>query len=82
MLVIFKMLANANRVSILLAMRNSNAALSVNDICTITKLPQPKVSDHLRLLKIYKIVEAKQESTNMLYKIKDEVVANLIQNFQ
>ena len=78
MVVIFKALANANRLHILQTLYRANSALSVNDIAAHTNLPQPKVSDHLKLMRINKIVQAKQENAKMLYSIADGVVASFI----
>ncbi len=79
MLVIFKALANANRIAILKAIASTKEkGMSVSDIAHSVKLSQPKASDHLKLLRIQKIVAAKQTGTRMDYVIKDPIVLELL----
>jgi DNA-binding transcriptional ArsR family regulator len=78
-LAVFKALANVNRINILKTIHKTQQnSLTVNEIAEQTKLPQPKVSDHLKLMRISKIVKAKQDGTLMHYSINDPFTAHLL----
>jgi len=79
MLAIFKVLSNSNRIKILHLINDSKLGfLSVNDIFSKLDVAQPTVSDHLKLMRLHKIVRAKQDGSNMFYSIKDSFVQELI----
>jgi len=79
MLAVFKALANTNRINILKAIAHSPAgSLTVNEIAQELNLAQPKISDHLKLMRINRIVRARQNGTKMNYFIKDPIVPKLI----
>jgi len=72
--------ANANRLKILKAIIASpNGELNVSSLCAELKLMPPKVSDHLKLLRINKIVSAKQIGIMINYSIKDPIVYMLLE---
>jgi len=78
-LMIFKALANINRLHILLAIQKSeNNELSVGQIHNLLDINQSTISDHLKLLRIQKIVRARQVSTNMFYSISEPLVKQLV----
>ena len=79
-LAIFKMLANANRLKILRAILTSkNTELNVTEIANQLKLAMPKVSDHLKLLRINKIVKARQAGVEMLYSVREPAVVKFLE---
>ena len=79
MLAIFKMLANVNRVTILRAINSAkDKTLTVSEIEELMDISQSTISDHLKLMRVQKIVRAKQDGLNMHYSISDPFVTELI----
>ena len=80
-LVIFKMLANANRLKILKAIiASTDGKLNVTSLSKQLKLTPPKISDHLKLMRIHKIVRAKQVGTEMFYSLQEEIIPTLLED--
>ena len=80
-LAVLKALANANRLKILKALLASpNNALHVSDLSRQLQLPAPKISDHLKLLRMHKLVKAKQNGPFMFYSIHDPIIYTLLAN--
>ncbi len=79
MLAIFKAMANTNRIKILrLIHLTKSGKLSVNEIVAKMDISQPTISDHLKLMRIHKIVRAKQKGSIMHYSIIEPLVMELI----
>jgi DNA-binding transcriptional ArsR family regulator len=73
---VFAMLADATRVRIILALRDTE--LSVNELAeTIGKSPTA-VSQHLAKLRLGRIVAARQEGTRMYYRLENEHARRLV----
>jgi DNA-binding transcriptional ArsR family regulator len=73
---VFAMLADATRVRIILALRDTE--LSVNELAeTIGKSPTA-VSQHLAKLRLGRIVAARQEGTKMYYRLENEHARRLV----
>jgi DNA-binding transcriptional ArsR family regulator len=73
---VFAMLADATRVRIILALRDTE--LSVNELAeTIGKSPTA-VSQHLAKLRLGRIVAARQEGTKMYYRLENEHARQLV----
>ncbi len=51
---------------------------NVNDISNALNLAQPKVSHHLRILKDSKVVVCEKAGKNVVYKINDEHIEEII----
>lgn len=78
-LVVFKMLANANRLKILRAIiASKDGELNVSEIAKLLNLPLPKVSDHLRLMRVNKILKSRQAGALMFYALKEPAVAKFL----
>ena len=79
MLAIFKCLANVNRLKILQMINSSdNKTMNVNEIYKQMEIAQPTISDHLKLMRMNKVVSAKQDGNNIHYSIKGALVLELI----
>ena len=78
-LAVFKTLANANRIKILKAIITSPTnELNVTSLTELLNLSAPKVSDHLKIMRINKIVQARQIGSVMMYSIKDQNIPKLL----
>ena len=65
-LAVFKALANTNRLKIIKLIANSKTGqLSVNEITELLEISQPSTSDHLKILRLNKIIKAKQTGSLM-----------------
>ena len=79
MLAIFKALANTNRLKILkLIYAAQDGKISVSELVENMDINQSTISDHLKLMRIQKIVRAQQQGYNMFYSINEPLVAELI----
>jgi ArsR family transcriptional regulator len=79
MLAIFKVLSNTSRIKILRSIYASkDSRLSVNEIVDKMEISQPTISIHLKLMRIQKILKAKQEAQHIYYSITEPLVAELI----
>ncbi len=74
---LFKTLAHPVRLCIL-AMLIKEEQSNVTDIQCCLDVPQPTVSQHLAKLKSAGILSAERSGTEIIYKIKDDQVKNLI----
>lgn len=71
-----KVLAHPVRICILKGL--SERERSVNEMCDCLNSPQPSISLHLSKLKSAGIVEAERQGNNMIYRVKDKRIADLI----
>lgn len=79
MLQIFKALANVNRLEILAIINASKAgSVTVSEMVAKMEISQPSISDHLKIMRIQKIIRAKQDGINMYYSIREPLVTELI----
>ncbi len=74
---VFSMLADATRVRIILALRNSGE-LSVNHLAEIVDKTPAAVSQHLAKLRLARMVIARQEGTKAFYRLADEHASQLV----
>ncbi len=74
---LFKTIAHPVRLCILAMLIKENES-NVTDIQCCLDVPQPTVSQHLAKLKSAGILAAERNGTEIIYKIKDEGVKNLI----
>jgi len=79
MLAVFKSLSNTNRLKILrLIYFSPKRLLNVGEIYEKMEIAQPTISDHLKLLRLNKIIRAKQHGSYMFYSIADPLALELI----
>jgi DNA-binding transcriptional ArsR family regulator len=70
-----KALADENRIRLLLRLRKGKA--NVNELTEELGISQGSVSKHLAVLKQVGLVEARQQGTQSIYRIRDESVFDL-----
>ena len=75
---LFKALSAPSRLLILSAVAHEPS--SVSALTEATKLSQPLVSQHLRLLRGINLVTAVQSVREIIYSLTDDHVANVIQD--
>ena len=68
-----KIIAEPNRLKILCLLQKQE--LCVCDIWQHLNLPQNLVSHHLKVLKDYKLVESRKESTRVIYSINFQAIS-------
>jgi DNA-binding transcriptional ArsR family regulator len=73
---VFSLLADATRVRIILALRNSE--LSVSELADRIGKSPTVISQHLAKLRWGRIVEARKEANRMYYRLIDEHVRELV----
>lgn len=73
-----KLIASPVRLCIL-AMLIKEEISNVTDMQCCLDVPQPTVSQHLAKLKSAGILSAERNGTEMIYKIKNEEVKNIVQ---
>jgi ArsR family transcriptional regulator, lead/cadmium/zinc/bismuth-responsive transcriptional repressor len=73
---IFKMLGDATRLKILMAL--SRSELCVGDLASLLSLTESAVSHQLRLMKSMRLVRHRREGKMMYYVLDDEHVEDLI----
>lgn len=79
---IFKVLANAKRLSILHALDGKE--MSVGDITKLIGIRKPNVSQHLTVLRYARLVKARRHATTVYYKVTDPKILEccaIIQHF-
>lgn len=76
----FKSIAHPVRLCILVMLLQEKQS-NVTDIQGCLDVPQPTVSQHLSKLKSAGIVSAERNGTEVIYKIINEEVKNIIINF-
>lgn len=74
---VFSMLADATRVRIILALRESGE-LSVNHLADIVDKAPAAVSQHLAKLRLARIVTARQEATKAFYRLANEHASQMV----
>ena len=67
---------NENRFTILQALMKKPC--TVGDIVKKTKLPQPSVSQHLKVLKAANLVESSRQGQEILYTVNVSFMASLL----
>ena len=70
------LLGDPSRLSLLLCMRAG--PISVSDLAVATDLPDPKVSQILRLLRAHGIVSAQREGRIVRYSLEDPAIAYIL----
>jgi DNA-binding transcriptional ArsR family regulator len=75
---LFKALSAPSRLLILSALADEPS--SVSALTEATKLSQPLVSQHLRLLRGINLVTAARSGREIIYSLTDDHVANVIQD--
>jgi DNA-binding transcriptional ArsR family regulator len=73
---VFRMLADASRVRIILALRGGE--LSVNTLATVLDKPAAAVSQHLAKLRLARIVAARHEGNKVFYRLENEHASQLV----
>jgi ArsR family transcriptional regulator len=76
---LFKILSNANRLKIIkfLIEQNGNSSI-VKDIAAATSISENNLSNHLKLMRISKILSAKQNGSFMSYSIKEPMIIDIV----
>lgn len=67
-----KVIAEPNRLKILCILRKQE--MCVCDIWQYLDLPQNLVSHHLKVLKDFKLVESRKESTKVIYSVNSQMI--------
>lgn len=68
-----KVIAEPNRLKILCILGKQK--MCVCDIWQYLDLPQNLVSHHLKVLKDFKLVDSKKESTKVIYSINSQIIS-------
>ncbi len=74
---IFSLLADATRVRIVLALRDSEE-LSVNHLADIVDKPAATVSQHLAKMRLARMVTTRQHGNRVFYKLANEHAKQLV----
>lgn len=74
---VFSLLADATRVRIVLALRDSGE-LPVNQLAEIVQRPATTVSQHLAKMRMARMVSTRQHGNQVFYKLADEHAARLV----
>lgn len=74
---VFAMLADATRVRIVLALRNSGE-MSVNHLADVVDKSPAAVSQHLAKLRLARMVTTRQDGTRVFYRLADEHASDLV----
>ena len=72
---LFAVLSEANRLTLLQALRDS--PLSVSDLIKKCRMKQANVSKHLTVLHDHRLVKRERQGTSILYEIADPTVFQL-----
>ncbi len=73
---VFRLLADATRVRIILALRNGEVA--VNDLAEVVCKSPAAVSQHLAKLRMARIVTTRQDGQRVFYKLANEHASQLV----
>jgi DNA-binding transcriptional ArsR family regulator len=73
---VFRMLADASRVRIILALRAGE--LSVTTLATVLDKPAAAVSQHLAKLRLARIVVARHDGNKVFYRLENEHASQLV----
>ena len=74
---VFGMLADATRVRLILALRESGE-LSVSDLAAVADKSPAAVSQHLAKLRLARMVTTRQDGTRVFYRLTDEHTSKLV----
>lgn len=74
---VFQMLADATRVRIILALRDTGE-LSVNHLADIVDKSPTAVSQHLAKLRLARIVSTRQDGARVFYRLENEHARQLV----
>lgn len=72
----FKVIANRKRLEILQLLKNRR--LSVNEMVEMMGMRQPNLSQHLTLLRRYKLVKVNREGQKAYYSLADNKITNAV----
>ncbi|OGL35623.1 hypothetical protein A3F65_00980 [Candidatus Saccharibacteria bacterium RIFCSPHIGHO2_12_FULL_47_16b] len=73
----FKVLANRKRLEILRLLRNRD--LSVNEMVVMLGMRQPNLSQHLTLLRQYKLVKVNRQGQKAFYSLADNKITKAVE---
>lgn len=73
----FKVLANRKRLEILRLLKQRN--LSVNEMVTMLGMRQPNLSQHLTLLRQYKLVKVSRQGQKAYYSLADNKITKAVE---
>lgn len=74
---LFKALGNANRLILIYRLASGEIEkVSVSEMAKMTGLTQPAASQHLKILKIAKILHAKKEGNYIYYTFNESALLN------
>jgi DNA-binding transcriptional ArsR family regulator len=74
---VFRMLADATRVRLILALRD-HGELPVNRLADMVAKPAPAVSQHLAKLRLARLVATRQDGTRVFYRLTNEHAGQLV----
>jgi ArsR family transcriptional regulator, arsenate/arsenite/antimonite-responsive transcriptional repressor len=77
---IFKLLADVNRLKILLALAE-DGEMHVSALCDLLNQTQPAVSHHLTLLRMTGIVGYRRDGKHNFYRLESGLVRDLLEQF-
>ncbi len=73
---IIKVIGHPERLRILKLLLDGE--ICVKDICTELNLPQPKVSQHIGIMKEVGIISCRKEGTKALYRINNNLARSIL----
>ncbi|WP_456456592.1 ArsR/SmtB family transcription factor [Thermovibrio sp.] len=73
---LLKVLGHPERLAI--ALLTVNKEMCVKELVEVLGISQPKVSQHVGIMKELKILDSRKEGTKVLYKVKKQVVKEII----
>lgn len=76
MAVLFKACSEPVRVQILLSMLQGE--ICVHDLCVLLNLAQPRISNHLRILKQGDLIKSRKDKNHIYYSLADSHVADIL----
>ncbi len=74
---LFKILAHPDRIR-LIGLLHQSSELDVSQLTKAMQVSQSTVSQHLKLLKLNKVVSERRSGKHILYKLKSEHIGDLI----
>ena len=79
LLKVLKVLANANRLKVAKFLAETkNGSATVTEIANATSIAENNLSNHLKLMRIAKVLKAKQSGVYMHYSINDPLVFSIV----
>jgi DNA-binding transcriptional ArsR family regulator len=76
---VFAMLADATRVRLILALRDSGE-MSVNRLAEVVDKSPAAVSQHLAKMRLARMVTTRQDGTRVFYRLENEHAAQLVRD--